>query len=72
MQLSSHTETPDVLIIDFKENNLDASNVREFKENVQGLLTYESPPREVPDRAQTRRKAQPGWTDLAPEKRTPC
>ena len=38
MQLSSHTEVPDVLVIDFRENNLDASNVREFKESVRTVV----------------------------------
>ncbi len=38
MQLNAHHQTPEVLVIDIKENNLDASNVRDFKERVQTML----------------------------------
>lgn len=38
MQLNSRTETPEVLVIDIKENNLDASNVRDFKDRVQTMI----------------------------------
>ena len=38
MKLKAHNEEPDVLVIDFVETNLDASNVREFKESVRTML----------------------------------
>jgi anti-sigma B factor antagonist len=38
MELKSKVEGDNVLIIDLREDNLDASNVREFKDAVQALM----------------------------------
>ena len=38
MNLAVRTEASGVLVIELREDNLDASNVREFKETIQPLL----------------------------------
>jgi anti-sigma B factor antagonist len=38
MELKSKIEGDNVLVIDLREDNLDASNVREFKDAVQALM----------------------------------
>ena len=38
MQLIAHNKEPDVLVINLVETNLDASNVREFKDSVGSML----------------------------------
>lgn len=38
MELTGRIEGSDVLVIDLREDNLDASNVREFREAVQSLM----------------------------------
>lgn len=38
MELNGRIEGTDVLVIDLREDNLDASNVREFREAVQSLI----------------------------------
>lgn len=38
MEISSHNAGNDVIVIALRETNLDASNVREFKEAVQAMI----------------------------------
>lgn len=38
MELTGRIESNDVLVIDLRVDNLDASNVREFKDSVQSLV----------------------------------
>ena len=38
MEFTSQVENTDVLVIGFKNDNLDASNVREFKDTLQTLI----------------------------------
>ena len=38
MELTGRIEGTDVLVIDLREDNLDASNVREFRDAVQSLM----------------------------------
>jgi anti-sigma B factor antagonist len=38
MELKGIIETSDVLVIELREDNLDASNVREFKDAVQSII----------------------------------
>jgi anti-sigma B factor antagonist len=38
MELNGRIEGTDVLVIDLREDNLDASNVREFRDAVQSLI----------------------------------
>ena len=38
MELNGKIEDNDVLVIDLREDNLDASNVREFKDAVQAMI----------------------------------
>jgi anti-sigma B factor antagonist len=38
MELSGRIEGADVLVVELREDNLDASNVREFREAIQSLM----------------------------------
>ena len=42
MELNGRVEAHDVLVIELREDNLDASNVREFREAVQSLMQEHS------------------------------
>lgn len=42
MEISGRVEGSDVLVIELREDNLDASNVREFREAVQSLMLERS------------------------------
>lgn len=42
MEISGRIEGSDVLVIELREDNLDASNVREFREAVQSLMLERS------------------------------
>lgn len=38
MELTTQTQGDDILVIAYQEDNLDASNVRDFRESVQNLM----------------------------------
>jgi anti-sigma B factor antagonist len=38
MELTTQTQGDDILVIQYQEDNLDASNVRDFRESVQNLI----------------------------------